>query len=198
VAKINNKFYTPQRKSPVLLAGLFCMLLLLSSCQIPQTPEEVTKAFWTALIKGEIDDATRLATQNSRHLVTKDETKEKADIRTGQIVINGQTANVETIMTENGRTFSFDTVLLKESDAWKVDYQQTRMNISALPFNGLFNSLEQLGETFNKQLERQMPLFEKQIESFGEQLNRKLDEFGRYLEDPKKWRKEHPYRGDSI
>jgi hypothetical protein len=198
VVKINNKFYTPQRKSPVLLAGLFCMLLLLSACQTPQTPEEVTKAFWAALIKGDVDGATRLATQNSRHLVTKDETKENADVRTGQIIINGDNANVETIMTENGRTFAFDSVLFKENDTWKVDYQQTRMNISSLPFNGVFKSLEQLGETFNKQLERQMPLFEKQIESFGEQLNRKLDEFGRYLENPEKWRKEHPNRGDDI
>lgn len=193
-----NRYYASQLKSPAVIVGLFCLLFQLSACQTPQTPEEVTSAFWTALIQADIEDAKRHATENSRHLVTKDETKENADFQTGQIVINDQTAAVETIMTENGKTFSFNTALLKENNLWKVDYQQTLMNMSAVPFNGIFRNLDEIAENLNKKLEEQMPLFEKQIESFGEELNRKLDEFGRYLEDPKKWRKQHPYRDDSI
>jgi hypothetical protein len=196
VAKINRSCSSPN-KSPAIIAGLFCVFFLLMACQTSKSPEEVTSDFWTALIKDDIDDATQLATQNSRHLVTKDETKENAELHTGQIVINGQAANVETIMTQNGRTFSFNTALLKENDLWKVDYQQTLINVAAMPFNGIFRSLDEIGENLNKKLEQQMPLFEKQIESFGQELNRKLDEFGRYLEDPKKWKKQHP-NGDSI
>jgi len=194
VAKIN-RFVAPQVKGPILLVGLFSLLLMLSGCQTPKTPEQVTAAFWTALIQGNVEIAKKLATQKSQNLVTEQETKKNATLSTGKIVIDGQTATVETLITENNRINSFNTALVKESDLWKVDYQQTLINISAIPFNDVFKSLEGLGETFKKQLEQQMPLFEKQIESFGEELKQQLDEFGRYLEDPKKWKKQHPYRG---
>jgi hypothetical protein len=196
VAKIN-RFYTFHLKSPAIWTGLFCLLILLSACQTPKTPEEVTKAFWAAMLKGDIEEAKKHVTQNSRQLITEDEAKDYKELHTGQIVINGQAAKVETTMTQNNRTFSFNTVLLKENDIWQVDYQQTLMNVSAMPFNGLFRSLDKMGEDLNKKLEQQMPLFEKQIESFGQELNRKLDEFGQYLEDPKKWKKQHP-EGNSI
>ena len=196
MAKIN-RFYPFQLKSPVVWTGLFCLLFLLSACQTPKTPEEVTTAFWAALKKGDLEEAKRHATQPSQQLINKEEAKEYSDLRTGQIVINGQTASVETHMTETGRSFSFTTVLLKENNIWLVDFQQTLINVSAMPFNGLFRSLDKISEDLNKKLEQQMPLFEKQIESFGQELNRKLDEFGQYLEDPKKWKKQHS-NGDSI
>jgi len=172
--------------------------MLLSGCQQPKTPEQVTTAFWAALIKGEIEIAKGFVTEKSLHLITEKEIRKDADLRIGQIVINGDSAAVETIMTEDSRVSSFNTALLKEGGLWKVDYQQTLINISAMPFNGIFKSLDQLGETFKKQMEQQMPLFEKQIESFGEELKQQMDEFGRYLENPKKWKKQHPYRDDTI
>jgi len=197
VAKINGSC-VPQLKSPAYLAGLFCLLGLISGCQTPKTPEQVTAAFWASLIQADIETAKRYATQNSQHLITEKETRENATLDIGKIVIDGDRAAVETTMTEDGRTVSFNTALLQEDDLWKVDYQQTLINISAIPFNGIFKSLEEIGETLNKRLEQQMPLFEKQIESFGEELKKQLDEFGRYLENPKKWKKQHPYRDDSI
>jgi hypothetical protein len=197
VAKINRSF-APQFKSPAYLTGLFCLLVLISGCQTPKTPEQVTAAFWTALIQADLETAKKFTTQNSQHLITEEEARENSTLNTGKIVINGSHATVETTMIEEGRTISFNTALLKEGDLWKIDYQQTLTNISAIPFNGIFKSLEEIGETLNEQLEQQMPLFEKQIESFGEELKQQLDEFGRYLENPKKWKKQHPYRDDSI
>lgn len=197
MAKINRSF-APQFKSPAYLTGLFCLLVLISGCQTPKTPEQVTAAFWTALIQADLETAKKFATQNSQHLITEEEARENATLSTAKIVINGSHATVETTMIEEGRTISFNTALLKEGDLWKIDYQQTLTNISTIPFNGIFKSLEEIGETLNKQLEQQMPLFEKQIESFGEELKKQLDEFGRYLENPKKWKKQHPYRDDSI
>jgi hypothetical protein len=149
------------------------------------------------LKKGDLEEAKRHATQISQQLISKEEAKDYTDLRIGQIVINGQTATVETQMTEIGRSFFFNTVLQKENDIWQVDYHQTLINVSAMPFNGLFRSLNKMGEDLNKKLEQQMPLFEKQIESFGQELNRKLDELGLYLEDPKKWKKQHS-NGNTI
>jgi hypothetical protein len=104
--------------------------------------------------------------------VTKQQNLEGASIKTGEVVINGTNATVSTIMTlkkpESNKLLSFNTVLLKENDLWKVDYQKTLNNLSILPFGELFNSLRAIGDAINKELEQQVPLFEKQIKSFSE------------------------------
>lgn len=182
--------------SPALLAGLVALSLILSGCQAT-TPEEVTTAFWEALLHGDIESAQKQATRESRQLVGKQQTIASSSLRTGQITINGLNATVETIITQNDKTLTFNTVLFKENDHWKVDYRQTLINISNEPFSGIIRSLQNLGEIFNKQLEQQMPLIEKEIESFGEELKRQMDEFGRNLEKPKPPQKPQPYR-DTI
>ena len=191
MAKID-KLNCPSLKSPVFFAGLFFLLLLLSACQSPKSPDEVTIAFWSALIKEDIKAAKNFASTESQELITPDETQKGVELSLGQIVINSQTATVETILRSNDHDLSFKTELIKQNNLWKVDYQKTLVNLSAHPFNGLEKSLEQIGEKLNKQLEKQIPLFEKQIESFGDQLNRKLDEFGRYLEDPNNPKYQNP------
>jgi hypothetical protein len=84
-------------------------------------------------------------------------------------------------------------VLLKENDQWKVDYQQTLNNLSILPLGDIFRSLRALGETFNRELKQQIPLFEKQIRSFSQELIRQLDEFRREMEKAAPPEKQKPY-----
>jgi hypothetical protein len=173
-------------KSLTRLAGLFSLLFMLSGCQAVSTPEQVTLAFWEAMTQGNLESARKHATQETQNLVTKQQNLEGASIKTGEVVIDGPKATVSTSMTlkkpENNKHLSFNTVLLKEHDLWKVDYQQTLNNLSILPFGELFNSLRAIGDTINKELEQQIPLFEKQIKSFSEELIRQLDEFRRNLE----------------
>jgi hypothetical protein len=173
-------------KSLAGLAGLFSLLFMLSGCQAVLTPEQVTLAFWDAMAQGNLESARTHVTQETQHLVTKQQNLEGASLKTGEVVINGPNATVSTSMTlkkpENDKLLSFDTVLLKENDQWKVDYQQTLNNLSILPFGELFKSLRAIGDTINKELEQQIPLFEKQIKSFSEELIKQLDEFRRKLE----------------
>jgi hypothetical protein len=168
------------------LPGLFCLLFMLSGCQAVLSPEQVTLAFWEAMVQGNLESARKHATQETQHLVTKQQNLEGASIKTGEVVINGTNATVSTIMTlkmpESNKLLSFNTVLLKENNLWKVDYQKTLNNLSILPFGELFNSLRAIGDAINKELEQQVPLFEKQIKSFSEELIRQLDEFRRNLE----------------
>jgi hypothetical protein len=187
-------------KSPACLAGLFVLLLMLTGCQTAKTPDEVTAAFWEALIEDKLEIAKAYATPASRDLVKKEPNLENASVETGQIVINDPAASVETIITlttneEAGKTLSFNTVLAKEHDQWLVDYRQTLLNISSQPLNGIIRSLKSLGDIFNKQLEQQLPLIEKQIESFGQELKKQLDEFGRQLEKPSSPDKQSPHPG---
>jgi len=174
------------KKSLVRLAGFLSLLFLLSGCQTALTPEQVTTAFWEAMAEGDPDSARKYATQETQHLVTKQQNLEDASVKTGAILIDGSNATVATVMTlkkpENNKVLSFDTVLLKENDLWKVDFQRTLNNLSNLPFGDIFKSLRAIGETINKELEQQIPLLDKQIKSFSEELIRQLDEFRRQLE----------------
>lgn len=175
-----------KRISPAGLAGLFSLLVLLSGCQAVLTPEQAAYAFWEAMAAGDIDSAREYATQETQHLVTKQQNLEGASLKTGTVLIDGPNARVSTIITlkkiESEKVLSFDTVLSKENDLWKVDYQRTLNNLSILPFGDIFKSLRAIGETINKELEQQIPLFENQIRSFSDELIKQLDEFRRKLE----------------
>ncbi|MCK9395527.1 MAG: DUF4878 domain-containing protein [Methylobacter sp.] len=187
------------KKSLAGLAGLLSLLFLLSGCQAVLTPEQVTTAFWEAMAEGNLDSARKYATQETQYLVTKQQNMEDATVKTGAILIDGSNATVATVMTlkkpGNNNDLSFNTVLLKENDLWKVDYQRTLNNLTNLPFGDIFKSLQAIGETINKALGQQVPLFEKQIKSFSEELIRQLDEFRRQLEKAAPPEKQKPNSG---
>ena len=170
-------------KSPVRFAGLFCVLLL-SACQAGKSPEEVTSSFWQALAQGQIENARKHVTQESQHLVNLQDIDTHSSIKTGVAVVEETTARIETTINRNKRQVTFDTVLLKEEDAWKVDYLQTQMNISMIPFGDVVKSLQNLGDTFAKQLEQQLPIIQKEMESLGNQLKNEIDELGRTIKKP--------------
>ncbi len=185
------------KKSLTGLVGFLSLLFLLGGCQAVLTPEQVTTAFWEAMAEGNLDSARKYATQETQHLVTKQQNLQDAAVKTGTIFIDGSNATVTTVMTlkkpESNKDLSFDTVLLKENELWKVDYQRTLNNLSNLPFGDIFKSLQAIGETINKELEQQIPLFEKQIKSFSEELIRQLDEFRRQLEKAAPPEKQKPH-----
>lgn len=168
------------------LAVLFSLLLLLSGCQSVSTPEQVTTAFWEAMAQGNLETAREHATQETQYLVIRQQNLDGATLKTGAVAIDGSNAEVATIITlkkpENNKVLSFNTVLLKKNDLWKVDYQHTLNNLLKLPFGDIFKSLRAIGEIINKELEQQIPLFEQQIKSFSEELIRQMEEFRRQLE----------------
>lgn len=167
-----------------LLAGLFCILLFFPGCQTGKSPEEVTTLFWRALAQGQLENARKHVTQHSQHLVNLQDIEKHSTIQTSAAVIEGSDATVETTITRNKKLVTFNTVLLKEQDTWKVDYLQTQMNISMLPFGDVVKSLQNLGDTFSKQLEKQLPIIQKEMESLGNELKNQIDELGRSLEKP--------------
>ncbi len=187
------------KKSLVGLTGLLSLLLLLSGCQTVSTPEQVTTEFWEAMADSDLNSARKYATRETQYLVNTQQSLEDATVKTEEAFINGSNATVATLMTlkksEINDVLSFDTVLLKENNQWKVDYQQTLNNLSLLPFGDIFRSLRALGETFNKELKQQIPLFEKQFKSFSEELIRQLDEFRRQLEQSVPPEKQKPHSG---
>jgi hypothetical protein len=169
--------------SPATMAGLFLfVLLLISGCQTNKSPEQVTQSFWQALAQGQVENAKKYVTQDSQHLVNPQDIDKFSTIKTNAANIDEEDARVETTITRNKQIVTFDTVLQKENDAWKVDYLQTQINISMLPLGDVIKSLQNLGGTFAKQLEKQLPLLQKEMESLGKDLKDQIDQFNRSLE----------------
>lgn len=165
---------------------VFVLSLLLSACQTALTPEQVTQAFWQAMADGDLVAAKRHTLKNTQHLLTRQQNLLDATLAIGKVAIDGDHATVATVLTlqqpENGKVLNFDTVLAKENEHWKVDYQFTLNNLSSQPFGRLFKSLKDIGEAINKELEQQVPLLEKQLKSFSEELIEQLENFRKELE----------------
>ena len=181
------------------ISGLFVLLILLNGCQTGPGPEKVTQAFWEAMAQGDLDTARTYATRTTQYLVARQQNVEGASLRTGTVTVDGENARVATILTlqksPNNKVLTFDTVLAEEDTHWKVDYLQTMNNFLHLPFGEIFKSLQGIGETFTKELEKQIPLFQKQLESFSDELLRQLEEFRRQLEKSIPPEKQHTRPG---
>lgn len=169
--------------------------MLLSGCQTDWPPETVTRLFWLALAGNDLNAARQFATPATRDLVGKGPQPawKIETLKTGEVrIINGTQAVVAAEVEYNrqepeaARILHFDTYLVREQDAWKVDYRKTLDNLPLNPFDELIQNLQNLGETIGKQLEKQLPRIEEDMRSFGEQLNeqlnKQLEEFERELE----------------
>lgn len=177
---------TLRAKSPVF-AGLLFILFALSGCESAKTPDQVTRSFWTALIDNDLTTAESYVTGDSVALLTAypHEFSNITSLETGKMIIDGNHASVETTLKSEDSSLTlrpFETALIIENELWRIDYRQTQQNMTGTVFDGFFKSLKNLGERFQHQFEKQLPLLEKEIESFGEQLEKQLEEFGRQLE----------------
>jgi hypothetical protein len=174
-------------KSPAKTGLFIVWMFLLSACETPKTPEQVTAAFWQAMTEKDEETAIQFVTTDSQALVSTDthELPENASVETGRIVIENQHASVETFIVPqdaNHLPQSFYTELQKEGETWKVDFRKTVSAIPGYALGHLFKGLKDIGENLNKQLEEQMPLFEKEIESYGRELEKQMQEFEKKLE----------------
>jgi hypothetical protein len=138
------------------------------------------------VIAGNLQTAQQYSTQSSQSALTLDNARKYTDVQTGAITLDGDNAIVETWLSQNEKKISFNTALIKENDEWKVDYPQTRINISMVPFQGIVNQLQNIGENFGQQLEQQVPLIEKGLQNFGDQLKQHLEDFNREMEKASK------------
>jgi len=155
--------------------------------------------FWQAIADNDLATAKIYSSKNSQSLFEPDieNTLKNASFSTGEIIINGTQARVETqavLADHQKRTFT--TFLVQEEQYWHVDYQQSHYSLANNIFDGLFKSLQNIGDNLNKHLERQIPLIEKEVETIGQKLKKQLDELGQDLEKslPPPPRKQPPYQ----
>jgi len=192
------------RKIGPVSAGLFCFLLLTGCHQTQQEkpPEQITLLFWSAMANNDLQAARQLATEDSQALLSKatgPQVEASPDLTIGEIRIQGSQATVATESLSSNQkpqqTLEFLTYLARENEQWKVDYPQTLHNMPGENIRKLTESLKKLGETFNKHLEEQVPLIEKEIDQFAGQLQQQIEQFNHDLEKSLPSKRRDPYRG---
>lgn len=102
-------------------------------------PKAVADQFWSATKTGKVDTIKPYVTAAS---LSHDMMKEDAQATTGSYTlgeakIENDTATIPTALKDNEVNIEFQTVVVKEADAWKVDVEKTMMTM----FNGAMGEL---------------------------------------------------------
>ncbi|MDX1457163.1 MAG: hypothetical protein R3276_06215 [Marinobacter sp.] len=179
--------------------ALILSTVLLSACMGPETPQEVSGAFWQAMIEGDAGDSAELSTLvNEAAYDGYERDWAGATLSWGRVVIDGDEATVETtiegLTEEDGDPLETTTYLVRMDDQWLVDYHRTGDALSGNRlFNQMFGELERfsrkLQSRFTEQsndaaieLERLAQDLEKQMSLAGDRMSILVEEYGKQLE----------------
>jgi len=180
---------------------LVSMCALLIACGKAKTPQEVAHSFWQAVESGN-------PSQVKKHVSAKDQITMDSlqnvmpisDISFGKIIIDGDIASVDTLVTLEGdrpMELPINTHLLKENDQWAVDYVRTIDTIvGAGKVAAVINQFKDIGNAVKNgieqsvnELEKAMPNIEEQMSNLEEQiqlavpqLKSRFENFSRELE----------------
>ncbi|SDK52352.1 hypothetical protein [Microbulbifer yueqingensis] len=162
---------------------LSCIAALLSACSGPETPQEVTTAFWEAVIDDDRRDVARYSTLADPDGYDGFGSKWAGyQLAWGRVVIDGDEAIVETeLARQQGareRSRSLVTYLVRRDGAWLVDYKRTTRSFSGGAIGDLFNELERLGEEFSSQFNDSADEVNTQMERMLEELGQAQQELG--------------------
>lgn len=183
-------------RSRLRISALIGSALLLAACSGPQSPQEVTKAFWESVIDNDKQDAVEYSTLTD--VAQYDGFSRDwhgLQPQWGRVVIDGDRASIATRLNDpkdaGAQPREFATVLVRRDDHWKVDYARTSENIRG-PLADLFGRLGRLGEDLSRRLEAasndtaaDMDRLSDRIERFSasasEQAADRLEQFGHAL-----------------
>lgn len=178
-------------KHKFISAISFLMLFsILTSCTSPMTPLQVSEKFWLGIKKKNHTLITEYSVPGST--IEVDDAEQLPDITQatfGKIIIDKNNAEIETELTifldNKISKISVKTILSKENNEWKVNYEQTM-----LPFmvnqqmSELFGGIQELTDGFADEIEESVEEFKKKaipeiklkLEQAEQQLRQKLPE----------------------
>lgn len=128
-------------KKLVILPTLF---LLITGC-VP-TAKYVAKQFWQGVQNGDAESIRPFVTSSSYpYFANPKQDFKKSDVTLGHEVIEEDRATVDTnLKDENGLSYDFKTILVKENGRWKVDMVQT---MSSMLGSAMKEIMDTLGNT---------------------------------------------------
>ena len=161
-----------------ILSVLLMLAFMLSACNKPETPQEVSLAFWQSVINDDVAGVVKYSTLGSENGYDAFARDWKGMIPSwGKIIIEEREARVHTHISApdaaNSEMLYFVTYLIKQGNEWKVDYDQTEKVVRASSAVADFvNRITTIGDDISQQFEEAG----KTVTSELEALNNKLIE----------------------
>lgn len=163
----------------ILLLGL---LLSLSACFGPETPQEVADAFWKAVINQDSGNVIKYSTLHDTKAYdsfSRDWAGYQAEW--GRVVIDGEQASIESEFINSEKNDNdarkFVTYLVMQEGAWKVDYRRTADDIAGGALGNLLGALGKLGERLSQELSRSAQDLNRELDRLQSQLREKSESF---------------------
>lgn len=145
------------------------------------TPSNVTKKFWDALSENNTEKAKEYSVKG-----TLDSTSviKNAKINIIEISrkhrIDNEIAYVDTVVevTKNGkkRKYEFETVVIKENNLWKVDFNQTQIEMIGYSLRQFEKSLKDVGKDMGEAIGEAMREMGKAVGDAMEDMANKTEE----------------------
>jgi len=130
------------------------ILLFLSSCIEPKTPEEAARRFWTAMQKQDPDSAQKLAIDGSAKKLLS--TLQPQSFQLGPTETNGNQASIRTTLFKANGTETQEilltTVLFYHNDTWRVSIKQTEGSLLPGALRKLMRNLEEISNSIGHTL----------------------------------------------
>lgn len=181
----------------VLFPFLVFSVLMATGCSRPESPQEVSEAFWQAVLEEDAEAAADYSTLVDGAAFDGFEQQwQNVSIEWGRVVIDDNLARVTTTLSglegQNEATESL-TYLVRKGDDWLVDYYRTGDALKQGPVWGsLVGQLEKLGEDLKSrwanqsdemavELERLGRELQQQAQSMNEDMSALAEEYGDQL-----------------
>jgi gas vesicle protein len=167
-----------------------------ASCShAPLTPSQTVQHYWAALISGNLDNAKQYSTEESA--VAMGELQKEfaaASVSFGKVILESNKARIETTLSyspgeqkKNASSTTFETVLNKQEQDWKVDYVATKKSLDDARrkkgLSKLVDDLEKLGRDVSGKLdgviknwEEVTPEIKEDLEELGNSMQKQLQE----------------------
>lgn len=174
---------------PLFFVVLLCQIIVfLTACSGPDTPQVVTQKFWTAVESGKAKEVKKFVSAKDKTSIgTLEEILPISNVSYGKIVIDGTRASVETTITlesDQSMDLPITTHLVKEGNRWAVDYERTIYTITAAgKVAAVINQFKDFGIALKDgigrsvtELEKTLPSIEKELEKMEDQIQQAVPE----------------------
>lgn len=171
------------KQSVLRIFVLACAISMLTACLAPKTPQEVTQAFWHAVMNNDADkvvEYSTLATPKNYDAFSLEWSGYEPSW--GKIVIDGDEASVDTrFVRKNGDTKEeriFTTHLVQRNEKWLVDYKRTAYAVQGGAIGSLFGTINQFSNELSRQLQSSANDFQAEMERMGKELEEQANALG--------------------
>jgi len=160
------------------------LALVLSACNKPHTPQEVSQVFWQAVIEGNVADVVNYSTLGSEsgyEAFSRDWTGMLPSW--GKIIIEEHEARVHTHVSKPDAAQSemlyFVTYLVRQDDQWKVDYDKTeKVVLASSAVSDFVNQITTIGNEISQQFDEASKMVTAELESLNNQLIQLTENLG--------------------